>query len=431
MRANKTPPHPGASGVHDDDMMGDDMEDTFDDDDLIEIHDDDENEGTDLGDFADDEEDDMDGEGLGMEGFTGQKPDYILTSHQESAVFCCSFDGTGNRLISGGEDDVANIWDNSSIKSQSPICVCRGHKDSVVSASFSWDSTFCCTADLSGIVKVWKVANNELLHTFETGELSWSFWHFGSNVLFAGCDDGSIYMWKINTGDCKIYSGSSAKCEHAALLPDGKRLLAGYACGTLKLFDLKSGETLFNFTKGLPNPSPILCVAAHSSKNLVAAGSADGTVKLFNSQNGKLLQTVSCTPVASEPNTSSVQGEDETVESIVFSPSETGLDYVACGTVTGHVVVWDVATLTERFRIQQDSGLTKVLWDPRLSVMYTAGLDGVVRAIDVRSGSVDRLLGRHRTEILDICITKDGSKLASASEDGSVFIYNLLQAPST
>lgn len=84
MKMNRTPPHPGPGGENEeDDTMGDDIDDTFDEDDLIEIQDDDENDETDLGDFADDEEDDMDGEpGLGMEGFTGQKPDFILTSHQ-------------------------------------------------------------------------------------------------------------------------------------------------------------------------------------------------------------------------------------------------------------------------------------------------------------------------------------------------------------
>lgn len=81
MRGNRTPPHPGAGD--NDEIMGEDFDDTFDEDDLIEIHDDDENDETDLGDFADDEEDDMDADvGPGMEGFTGQKPDYILTSHQ-------------------------------------------------------------------------------------------------------------------------------------------------------------------------------------------------------------------------------------------------------------------------------------------------------------------------------------------------------------
>ncbi len=68
----------------------------------------------------------------------------------------------------------------------------------------------------------------------------------------------------------------------------GKRLLAGYACGTLKLFDLKSVDAVFNFTKNVPNSSSVLCVAAHPTKNVVASGSADGLVKLFNSQNGKV-----------------------------------------------------------------------------------------------------------------------------------------------
>lgn len=62
----------------------------------------------------------------------------------------------------------------------------------------------------------------------------------------------------------------------------------------------------------------------------------------------------------------------------------------------------------QRFRVLQDetAGLTKLLWDPKLPLIYTAGLDGVVRVLDVRTCKVERLLGRHRTEILDICITK-------------------------
>jgi len=50
-------------------------------------------------------------------------------------------------------------------------------QDSVVSASFSWDSAFFCTCDLSGIVKVWRTSNSENVNTFETGDLSVRF-HF-------------------------------------------------------------------------------------------------------------------------------------------------------------------------------------------------------------------------------------------------------------
>jgi len=42
----------------------------------------------------------------------------------------------------------------------------------VVNISFSWDSSYFATCDLSGIVKVWKSINLENVITFETSELS-------------------------------------------------------------------------------------------------------------------------------------------------------------------------------------------------------------------------------------------------------------------
>jgi len=29
-------------------------------------------------------------------------------------------------------------------------------------------------------------------------------------------------MWKIPSGECKLYTGSTSKCETGVLLPDGK-----------------------------------------------------------------------------------------------------------------------------------------------------------------------------------------------------------------
>lgn len=46
-------------------------------------------------------------------------------------------------------------------------------------------------------------------------------WHSAANVLFAGSITGEIYMWKVPSGDCKIFPGSGERVETAALLPDG------------------------------------------------------------------------------------------------------------------------------------------------------------------------------------------------------------------
>jgi len=433
---NGSPLHTAAGGTDDDPpdeeliLDDDDSLEEIDMEDLMDGEDDEDSGGnntTDQGTMGDieDEGDDSD-VGGGLDGFVGKKPDYILTAHAGSAVFCTSFDSTGHKLITGGEDDTANVWDSSSIKTRFPIGKCRGHADSVVSASFSWDSVFFCTCDLAGLVKIWKTSSMENITSFETGDLSWSFWHFASHVLFAGCDDGTIYMWKIPSGECKTFLGSPSKCECACLLPDGKRLAAGYSDGALKLFDLKSGEILQNFVKAGQGES-VLCIDRHQTHSIIATGSSDGAVRLYNTQNGKLLHTWQCSPGGSPFAGTTNEGEDEkvdSVESVTFCPNSQ-LDYLAAGSITGNIAIWDVTAMTERLRMKQDVGLTKIVWDAHSPILYSAGLDGVIREIDARTCKVERVLGRHRSEILDMGISKDGTKLVSGSEDGSAFIYNL------
>jgi hypothetical protein len=50
------------------------------------------------------------------------------------------------------------------------------------------------------------------------------FWHHGANVLFAGTVESELWMWKIPSGDSKIYTAHGEKVEGAKLLPDGQYL---------------------------------------------------------------------------------------------------------------------------------------------------------------------------------------------------------------
>ena len=48
------------------------------------------------------------------------------------------------------------------------------------------------------------------------------FWHHGANVLFAGTVESELWMWKIPTGDSKIFTAHGEKIECAKILPDGR-----------------------------------------------------------------------------------------------------------------------------------------------------------------------------------------------------------------
>ncbi|EYC30462.1 hypothetical protein Y032_0005g2661 [Ancylostoma ceylanicum] len=70
----------------------------------------------------------------------------------------------------------------------------------------------------------------------DSNDLEWMCWHSTSDILFAGDKDGMVWMWLIGpTGvaQSKVFAGNGSSCTAGHLLPDGKRLLAGYRDGAV------------------------------------------------------------------------------------------------------------------------------------------------------------------------------------------------------
>ena len=67
----------------------------------------------------------------------------------------------------------------------------------------------------------------------------------------------------------------------------------GYEDGAVKIWDLKTTACLFTFS---PSPryheSHVICMDCHTSNNLVATGSWDGTVLIINSASGQVRMFV-------------------------------------------------------------------------------------------------------------------------------------------
>lgn len=41
-------------------------------------------------------------------------------------------------------------------------------------------------------------------------------------MLLAGAASSEVYMWKVPSGDCKVFGGSGEKSECGVILPDGQ-----------------------------------------------------------------------------------------------------------------------------------------------------------------------------------------------------------------
>ncbi|XP_065884318.1 angio-associated migratory cell protein-like isoform X2 [Dysidea avara] len=196
-------------------------------------------------------------------------------SHTGS-VFSVQLHPNGELAVSGGEDDKAFVWRTTDC---SVVFECTGHKDSVSCTGFSYDGKYVATADMAGLVQVWKVTNGQCVWTYECADLEWIFWHTNSSILFAGASDGLGWMWKVPSNDCKCFQSPGVRNTCGVLLPDGQRACFGYENGRLSIWDLKSATISLEF---MAHSSPLTCVAAHPDNNLVLTTSEDGTAQLVS-----------------------------------------------------------------------------------------------------------------------------------------------------
>lgn len=346
----------------------------------------------------------------------------VFSLHRDS-VYSVSVDGSGSLACSGGKDDRGLVW---KVADGSVLFHCNGHKDSVTCTGFSHDSKYVATADMGGLLQVWCPATGELVWSFEAGDIEWLKWHPHAHVLLVGGSDGSGWMWRIPSGECKTFQGESSRNSCAVLTRDGKRICCGYENGTVKVFDLKEGVAMVSLTGGHGHSSAVTCLDSHRDNTFLLTGSEDETAKLINSNNGKVL----CKFAAGFPPQR--EGADVScgVEAVCFSPA---LPVVLTGSLSGVLGIWDLPTQKLRLQcvhqsadLQYRPGVVKLCPSELSPVVYTGSLDGVVRGWDLRSGQVVREWHGHSNHILDMTLTRNESAILSASKDGTVRKFSIM-----
>lgn len=141
---------------------------------------------------------------------------FVFSKHVGS-VFCCDLHPDGKLAVTGGEDDRAYVW---SVTDGQLVMDCVGHKDSVIFVGFSFDGAYLATADMSGLIKVWKCNTDEnqqgpwtVAFEYEADDLTWGLWHFKARVLIFGTVSGDIYVFKVPSGETKVLQGHNIKVE--------------------------------------------------------------------------------------------------------------------------------------------------------------------------------------------------------------------------
>lgn len=325
----------------------------------------------------------------------------------------------GRYLVCGSEDDSASVWDLTKDLKKAAFVI-SSHKDSVTQVRFNSSKRLLATADMSGTIIITDLQfQSQRCSLDEVTDLEWIVWHPTADILFAGGGEGVIWMWlisKTGVAQAKCYLGRGSTCNVGKLLPDGKKLLAGYEDGTGRIWNLKD-STYVEIVFG----EPITTCDIHSTSPIAAIGTEGGNVFVFNLDNGKILKTFNFSKKDKQEDE-----DDNSIEDVKFHPKQT---WLAVGANNGQVSLYDCTSGMPRFEFKGDEApIVKIAWFTLSSgtvVLLGANIDGVIRIWEGKSGDLYKSISGGGAEIYDFVVDGDerSVKIFSACAEGVVRVF--------
>jgi WD40 repeat protein len=209
-----------------------------------------------------------------------------------------------------------------------------------------------------------------------------------------------------NRPEIFVQLGHSGQVLTVAFSSDGSLLASGSDDKTIKLWNVASGRELRTLAG---HSNAVESVAFSPDGKLLASGSDDKTIKLWDVASGRELRTLA--------------GHGDFVKSIAFSPDGKRL---ASGSGDKTIKLWDVDTGRE---LQTFNGHTaavfSVAFSPDGAMLASGGDDKTIKLWDVANGRELRTLDGHSNAVMSVAFSPDGKSLASGSGDLSIKLWDV------
>ncbi len=335
-------------------------------------------------------------------------------------VFCLAFSPDGKILAIGGRRDELKLWD---VANQELVTTLPGEGEAILSVAFSPRGRMLASADENNKVKLWDIADERKIVELN-GQKDWkpsTFSSDGKTVALRSPDYKSIKLYGMEDGKelatFKEQTGRplpsialsptnkflAAAISSIALSPTSKFLAAAINDNSVRLWDVPARRELATL-KG--HAGSVHAAVFSPDSMILATGSSDRTVKLWNLSTHRPLATL--------------EGHEELVLALTFSP-----DGRILATGSGQTVrLWNVST----GQILATKRYVRTIYSLAFSTdgkMLAVGGDDSVGLWDVFSPREITILKRGGGSINSMVFSPDGKRLAVGRSNKSVALWDL------
>ncbi len=327
-----------------------------------------------------------------------------------------TFLSDGSGLVTAGDDQTIRFWKAAPPPIEPLVTIEQGPE--VFSSAYSPDGKYLATGGKDGLVHLRDPVTGAIRRTLKghNGIIYEIVFPPDAAVCATAGSDGTVRLWSVERG-VELAKFNAWKDKHASARaiefdPAGKLLVSGCGDGTLRIWDIDNRKLKQSL---VGQALPVTSIRYSPDGSLLATSTGDwqkwqlpGELRLWN---GKTSEEIASLP-----------GHANEIKRVDFTPSGDRLVSAAAG---GWVFVWDVASHKPVSQFKADAAPTALCVLPDGVRAAIGDNKGGLAIWDLTSGKTLARYAGHTKIIPNVAVSRDGKRLASVSQDGTVKIWKV------
>jgi eukaryotic-like serine/threonine-protein kinase len=339
---------------------------------------------------------------------------YRLSPRESDIPFSIALSPDGERLLTGGFDQVATLW---SVKGGARLFELKGHQGEIGSVAFSPDGKRVLTGSFDSTAKVWDAIATREAHLLGDHRkvVTCAAFSPDSQRIVTSSWDRTAKVWDVATRAMLLNLAHSHLVWAAAFSPDGRRIVTGCGDGTVSIWNALTGESILTFRAHGANA--VTGVRFSPSGDRILTNGEDGTARVWDAASCQQLLRL--------------RHPYRYVTASVFSPPDArrivtaAQDNDPTTSEDGPAFVWDSISGQQLFRIPGHlGGISSLACSPDGRRIITGSMDRTAKIWDAVSGQPLKTLTGHRNTVIRVGFSPDGRRIITTAFDYTTRLWD-------